>query len=65
MPKMKSHSGLKKRVKVTARGKVLHKPGGARHLMISKNAGSKRHKRKQERLAKRQEQIVHKLLPYA
>jgi large subunit ribosomal protein L35 len=65
MPKMKSHSGLKKRVKVTGRGKVMFKPGGARHLMISKNASGKRHKRKEQRLNKTQEQIVHKLLPYA
>jgi large subunit ribosomal protein L35 len=65
MPKMKSHSGWKKRVKISKKGKVMYKPGGARHLMISKNASGKRHKRKEQRLAKAQERIVHRLLPYA
>jgi large subunit ribosomal protein L35 len=38
MPKQKVHKGLKKRVKVTATGKVKHKRSGAGHLMSSKNA---------------------------
>jgi large subunit ribosomal protein L35 len=37
MPKMKTHKGLKKRMKVTARGKVLHKKSNAGHLMSGKN----------------------------
>ncbi len=32
MPKMKSHSGAKKRFKVTGSGKVTHLPAGTRHL---------------------------------
>lgn len=31
MPKMKTHSGAKKRFKVSATGKVLHKQAGKRH----------------------------------
>jgi large subunit ribosomal protein L35 len=31
MPKMKSHTGAGKRVKVTARGKVVHQRAGMRH----------------------------------
>ena len=38
MPKQKVHKGLKKRVKVTATGKIKHKRSGAGHLMSSKNA---------------------------
>ena len=37
MPKMKTHKGLKKRVKITARGKVVHKRANAGHLMSGKS----------------------------
>ena len=42
MPKQKTHKGLAKRVKVTARGKVKHKKAGAGHLMSGKNAKRRR-----------------------
>ena len=42
MPKMKTHKGLAKRVKVTARGKVTHKRAGTGHLMGSKSAKRRR-----------------------
>ena len=42
MPKQKSHKGLKKRVKVTAGGKVKHKRSGGGHLMSGKNAKRRR-----------------------
>jgi large subunit ribosomal protein L35 len=46
MPKHKTHKGLAKRVKVTARGKIkLHK-AGASHLMSVKNAKRRRHIRR-------------------
>lgn len=32
MPKMKTHSGAKKRVKVTGSGKLMHNRAGKRHL---------------------------------
>jgi large subunit ribosomal protein L35 len=41
MPKMKTHSGAKKRFKLTAKGKVR-----ARHAMKSHILGKKRPKRK-------------------
>ncbi len=41
MPKMKSHSGAKKRFKLTAKGKVK-----ARHAFTSHNLGKKAAKRK-------------------
>jgi large subunit ribosomal protein L35 len=43
MPKQKTHKGLKKRVKVTASGKVKHKRSCGGHLMSSKNAKRRRH----------------------
>jgi large subunit ribosomal protein L35 len=41
MPKMKTHSGAKKRFRITARGKLR-----ARHAMTSHNLGKKSAKRK-------------------
>ena len=42
MPKQKTHKGLKKRVKVTANGKIKRGRAGAGHLMSSKNAKQQR-----------------------
>ena len=42
MPKMKTHKGLKKRVKVTASGKFLRKKANKSHLMSSKNSNRRR-----------------------
>ena len=42
MPKQKTHKGLSKRVKVTAKGKVKHKKAGSGHLMSTKNAKRRR-----------------------
>jgi large subunit ribosomal protein L35 len=38
MPKQKTHKGLRKRVKVTASGKIKYKRSGSGHLMSCKNA---------------------------
>ncbi len=43
MPKMKSHKGLRKRLKLTATGKVKFKRSCGGHLMSSKNAKRRRH----------------------
>lgn len=37
MPKMKTHKGTKKRMKLTASGKVKHKSANSGHLMSTKN----------------------------
>ncbi len=37
MPKMKTHKGLKKRFRVSAKGKVRHKRSNAGHLMSGKS----------------------------
>jgi large subunit ribosomal protein L35 len=36
--KLKTHKGLAKRVKVSARGKIKHRNGGASHLMSVKSS---------------------------
>jgi large subunit ribosomal protein L35 len=45
MPKMKTHSGAKKRFKVTGSGKIKHASANARHLMRKKTTKQKRHLR--------------------
>jgi len=37
MPKQKTHKGLAKRIKITARGKVVRRRAGASHLMSDKS----------------------------
>lgn len=46
MPKQKTHKGVAKRVKVSARGKVRHKPASSNHLMSGKSGNRKRSLRK-------------------
>ncbi len=38
MPKMKTHSGAKKRFKVTGTGKLVHRQAGKRHLNEHKSS---------------------------
>jgi large subunit ribosomal protein L35 len=42
MPKMKTHSGMSKRVRVTAGGKVMHQPAGKVHKLEAKSSTRKR-----------------------
>ena len=45
MPKMKTHSGAKKRFKVTGSGKIKRNRARMRHLMRKKTTKAKRHLR--------------------
>jgi large subunit ribosomal protein L35 len=38
MPKQKTHSGTKKRIKVTGTGKLLREKAGKRHLLERKSS---------------------------
>jgi large subunit ribosomal protein L35 len=38
MPKMKPHTGMGKRVKVTGKGKLVHEQAGKRHLLEVKSS---------------------------
>ncbi|MDQ3065331.1 MAG: 50S ribosomal protein L35 [bacterium] len=42
MPKLKTHSGTKKRVRITKNNKVLLRSAGANHLLQKKSASRKR-----------------------
>jgi len=42
MPKLKTHSGTKDRMKVTKNGKVMHGHSSSSHLLEKKSASRKR-----------------------
>ena len=42
MPKLKTHSGTKDRVKITKNGKILRRRAGRSHFMEHKSASRKR-----------------------
>lgn len=42
MPKMKSHSGAKKRLRKTGSGKIMRKRSGVRHILEKKPSRRKR-----------------------
>ena len=42
MPKQKTHKGVKKRFRITAKGKVKHRRAGTRHLQVRLTAKRKR-----------------------
>ena len=65
MPKLKSHSGAKKRFRVTAKGKVMHQTQGRRHLLINEGANRRRRFRKDNVLNREQAVAIKRLLPYA
>ncbi len=52
MPKMKTHSGTAKRVKVSGTGKVRRQQAGMSHLMPNKTSKQKRHLRKGTEVSK-------------
>ena len=53
MPKLKTKSGVKKRFKLTATGKLKHGVAGKRHRLISHNAKYIRQNRGTEVLSER------------
>lgn len=66
MPKMKTHRGTAKRVKITATGKVKRSQTNKRHLLNSNAKTSKRkaHLRKSTLVDKTMEANIKRMLPY-
>jgi large subunit ribosomal protein L35 len=62
MPKNKTHSGMKKRVKVTGSGKLLTERAGKRHLLEHKSSKVTRRLTGTEELAKSDVSRVKRLL---
>ena len=64
MPKMKTHSGAKKRFTITKSGKVKHKKMGLRHLLTGMSSKRGRKLRRSAILNKTNAGIIRKHLPY-
>lgn len=64
MPKMKTHKGAKKRVKVTASGRVVAMKTGKRHLNWHKSGKAIRQKGRKFTLAEQEARRIRELLPY-
>jgi large subunit ribosomal protein L35 len=62
MPKMKSHSGAKKRFKKTATGKLKHRQAFSSHILEKKSPKRKRKFKQDQSVAKADVKSVTKLL---
>ena len=62
MPKMKTHSGAKKRFSLTGSGKVKFKRAKMRHILTKKNAKLRRNLRKSSILSPQDARHVRTLL---
>ena len=66
MPKIKTHSGAKKRFKVTKNGKIVRAHANKRHILNSAKKTTKRKRglRKATMTDKTNEKNMKKILPY-
>jgi large subunit ribosomal protein L35 len=62
MPKMKTHSGSKKRFRVTGTGKVMHEQPGMRHNFESKSSHRTRRLSQDQVIGKSENRRIKKLL---
>ncbi len=65
MPKLKTHSGAKKRFRFTASGKVKYKKIGAQHLLAKKSSKRMLHLRKAGILSKSNTATLKRMMPYS
>lgn len=65
MSKLKTHSGAKKRLRLTATGKVKRAKGGKSHLLESKKSKRKRHLRSAAYASDADMNRIARLLPYS
>ncbi len=64
MPKIKTHKGAKKRLKITGGGKIRRHKSHTRHLFTGKSAKRKRNLRKSTTVHSADEKRIRRLLPY-
>ena len=64
MPKMKTHSGAKKRFKVRASGGIKRGQAFKRHILTSKTTKSKRHARGSKVVTPGDARKINLMLPY-
>ncbi|MGH7262096.1 MAG: 50S ribosomal protein L35 [Nitrospiraceae bacterium] len=65
MPKLKTHSGVKKRFQRTGSGKVARRKAGRRHLLTSKSSNRKRRLSGNVMVDATMTSAVKKLMPYS
>ncbi|MDL2219530.1 50S ribosomal protein L35 [Ruminococcaceae bacterium OttesenSCG-928-O06] len=65
MPKLKSHSGAKKRFKMTKNGKVKRGSAFTSHILNKKSRKVKRDNRKPQYADKTNEKAIKEMLPYS
>ena len=65
MPKLKSHSGAKKRFSYTASGKLAYRKIGRAHIMEHKSPKRTRRMRKKGYVSPTLTNQIKKMLPYA
>jgi len=62
VPKMKTHSGAKKRVKVTGSGKLMRRQSGRGHLKLAKGKNTFRRRKGEVDLAPGDAKVIKKQL---
>ncbi len=62
MPQMKTHSGAKKRIKVTGSGKYMRRQSGRGHLRLAKGKSTYRRRTGEVQLAPGDAKVAEKLL---
>lgn len=64
MPKLKTHSGAKKRFKFTKNGRIKRDKANRSHILTKKSTKRKRNLRKTAYVGKSDEKEIKALLPY-
>jgi ribosomal protein L35 len=63
MPKLKTNKLLSKRIKITGRGKLLHRPGHQDHFNAKDSGQKTRAKRKKQKLSSAGQRVL-KNIPF-
>ena len=64
MPKIKTHSGAKKRFKISKSGKAIRSHAGMSHILTKKNTKRKRNLRKTAVADVTNQKQIKRLIPY-
>jgi large subunit ribosomal protein L35 len=64
MPKLKTHKGAKKRLKVTAKKKLLHAQANRKHILTKKASKRKRQLGRSEEASRADRKVLKTMLPY-
>lgn len=62
MPKMKTHSGAKKRIRVTGSGKYMRRQSGGGHYKLAKGTDTMRRRKGEVELAPGDAKVIKKQL---